>query len=374
MRLLFGVFVAAFAVAAGAQDAFSGIEQTVVFRAGEDGYHTYRIPAVIRTKEDTLLAFCEGRKNNRRDHGDIDLVMKRSEDNGETWGPLEVVYEEGGTDEVTIGNPCPVVDERTGTIILPFCRDNDDVFVTKSTDDGVTWSDPVEITDSVKRDDWGWYATGPGVGIQLSRGEHAGRLVIPCDHREDTEDDSWMKKSHCFYSDDGGETWELGESVGAYTDECQAVELVDGRVMMNMRNYWAREGGQPDKAGMRVIAWSDDGVETWSELDFDEALDSPVCQASFLRYTTEEEHDANRVLFSNPADDKKRIKMTVRMSMDEGETWPVSRMLHEGPAAYSCLVVLPDLSIGCLYERGDKQAYETITFARFTRDWLEGGE
>ncbi|MFP4499717.1 MAG: sialidase family protein [Candidatus Hydrogenedentota bacterium] len=369
--LLAGLCIAS--MTSGIAASAAELMQTPVFTAGEEGYDTYRIPAVVCTPAGTLLAFCEGRKDNRRDHGDIDLVLKRSEDNGETWGPLELVYEEGGTAKITIGNPCPVVDQDTGTIWLPFCRDNDDVLVTKSTDDGKTWAEPVDVTDSVKPEGWTWYATGPGVGIQLERGPHAGRLVIPCDHRED-EDDRWMKKSHCFYSDDGGETWELGDSVAKYTDECQAVQLVDGRVLINMRNYWEREGGKPELGGMRALAWSDDGAATWSDLEFDDELPEPVCQASFLRYTTEAEHDANRVLFSNPASSEKRVKMTVRMSRDEGETWPVARTLYKGPSAYSCLVVLPDLRMGCLYERGARHSYETITFACFDREWLEAAE
>lgn len=370
-----------------AQD-FSGVEKTVVFRAQGDyetrneaveveEYAWYRIPAIVCTAEGTLLAFCEGRKTRVSDHGNIDLVLRRSEDLGKTWGPIEVVYEEGGAAKITIGNPCPVIDRSTGTIWLPFTRDNDHVFITKSEDDGRTWSEPVDVTSSVKAPGWTWYATGPGVGIQLERGPHAGRMVIPCDHRErkgGASNDEHVKKSHCFYSDDHGKTWILGESVGDYTDECQVVETVDGRLLINMRNYWGREGNRPDRAGKRVIAYSEDGGHSWGPLGFDETLISPICQASFLRYTTETNGGANRVLFSNPASTNRRHNLTVRMSLDEGKTWPVSRLLDDGHAAYSNLVVLPDNTIGCLYERGDNYAYETIVFARFTRAWLEGRE
>jgi sialidase-1 len=378
MRLIYlaamGLMLGA-AVAAQGQNPPDGIVQTVVFKAGSEGYAGYRIPAIVATGKGTLLAFCEGRKNDLRDHGDIDLVVKRSEDGGQTWGPLEIVYEEGETKNVTIGNPCPVIDRDSGTIWFPFCRDNDGVFVTQSADDGKTWAKPVEITASVKPKGWGWYATGPGVGIQLERGPNKGRMVIPCDHREkETADGPWLMKSHCFYSDDRGKSWVLGESVGLHTDECQAVELTDGRVLINMRNYWERTAKQKDKGGMRVIAWSTDGAASWSPLDFDKTLISPVCQASLLRYSTADELGANRLLFSNPASKTKRETMTVRMSLDEGKTWPISRVLHPGPSAYSCLVVLPDRSIGCLYERGKTKAYETITFARFPLNRLESGQ
>jgi len=139
------------ALAAAAND---DLRQTDVFVAGQDGYHTYRIPALVRTTKDTLLAFCEGRKNNRRDHGDLDLVLKRSSDGGRTWSRQQLVYEEGGSAEVTIGNPAPVVDQDTGVIWLPFCRDNDRVLMTHSTDDGLTWASPADITGDVKEPDW----------------------------------------------------------------------------------------------------------------------------------------------------------------------------------------------------------------------------
>jgi sialidase-1 len=337
-----------------------------VFTSGKEGYHTFRIPALIVTPGGTLLAFCEGRKTSRSDHGDLDLVLKRSTDGGKTWGPLELVYEEGGTKKITIGNPCPVVDESTGVLWLPFCRDNDDVLVMSSKDEGKTWSKPVDITAAVKKKGWTWYATGPGVGIQLRHGPHKGRLLIPCDHRERAAGGE-AKYSHAFYSDDHGKTWQLGENVGLDTNECQAVELADGTVMMNMRNYAPRHKGQ------RAVALSKDGGRTWGALSYDEALIEPVCQASFLRYTGAGK-GKDRILFSNPASKRSRDHLTIRLSYDEGKTWPVARVLHAGPSAYSCLTVLPDRSIGCLYEAGEKSAYETICFARIDLDWLTGGK
>jgi sialidase-1 len=143
--------------------------------------------------------------------------------------------------------------------------------------------------------------------------------------------------------------------------------------MMNMRNYWERDGGEPAKGRKRAIATSGDGGETWSELSFDDTLIEPVCQASFTRYSWPGENAKNRLLFSNPASTEARVKMTVRLSYDEGKTWPIAKLLHEGPAAYSCLAALPDRQIGCLYERGAEHSYETISFARFTLRWLSAG-
>ncbi len=333
--------------------------QVDVFVGGQEGYHTFRIPALLRTKDATLLAFCEGRKTGRGDHGDLDLVLKRSEDGGKTWSDLSLIYEEGGDAEVTIGNPCPVQDDTTGTIWLPLCRDNNEVLMMRSDDDGLTWSAPVDVTEQVKRPGWGWYATGPGVGIQLHHGAHAGRLVIPCDHREPV-DGKQVMMSHCFYSDDRGTSWQLGDSVASHTDECQVVELADGRLLINMRNYWARSGGQPARGGMRAIAHSTDGGESWSELQFDSTLIEPICQASLVAGRGARGTSQPPLFFSNPASKTKRIRLTLRMSRDGGKTWPFAKMIHQGAAGYSSLAVLSDDRIGCLYECDD---YKRITYA-----------
>ncbi|MBO0800192.1 MAG: exo-alpha-sialidase, partial [Blastocatellia bacterium] len=213
-----------------------------VFEAGQDGYHTYRIPSLIVSPKGTLIAVCEGRKDGRGDSGDIDLVMKRSFDNGATWSQLQLIDDDG---ENTTGNPTMVVDRKTGVIWLLITRNPGNykeseivdglssgsrtVWVLKSGDDGATWSKPVEITQSVKKRDWTWYATGPGIGIQLK----SGRLVIPCNH---TEAGTKVSSSHVIYSDDHGATWKLGGSAGADTNESQVIERADGTLLLNMRN------------------------------------------------------------------------------------------------------------------------------------------
>lgn len=334
-----------------------------VFVRGENGYHTYRIPALLVTQAGTLLAFCEARKNSASDAGDIDLVVKRSSDMGRTWSPMQIIWDDGGN---TIGNPCPVVDQTTGTIWMPFCRNNDRVFMTKSTDDGLTWSAPVEITSTVKLTNWHWYATGPGVGIQLEKGPHAGRMVIPCDNTARDANNNTVWSSHIIYSDDHGATWQLGGIITPNMNECQVVELADGRLMMNMRN------SDRSKTN-RAVATSEDGGMTWSAITWDSTLVEPICQASFLRYTHANDFGKSRLLFSNPATTSSRTRMTVRLSYDEGQTWPVAKLLHAAAAAYSCLSVLPDHTIGCLYEAGASSPYETITFARFSLPWLTDG-
>jgi sialidase-1 len=345
---------------------------TEVFIGGEGAYHTYRIPSAIVTPNGTLLAFAEGRKADAADAGDIDLVLRRSRDGGRTWTPLQRIGDNGPN---TFGNPCAVVDARTKTVWLLTTqnrgtdREKDIIDGTSagtrtvsamhSQDDGATWSMPVEITASVKASDWTWYATGPGIGIQT----RSGRLVIPANHAEAK---SGIHRSHIFFSDDNGKSWTLGASADPGTNESQVVELADGRLLLNMRNHPAK----PEN--FRMIAITEDGGKTLSPAAPDRTLIEPPAQASLIRFSTAQGQDRNRLLFANPAS-RSRERLTVRLSYDEGGTWPVSRVIHHGPAAYSSLVVLPDRSIGVLFERGDRSPYERITFARFPLEWLEHG-
>ncbi len=346
------------------------LTQTDLFVSGKGGYHTYRIPALITTKKGTLLVFCEGRKSSRSDDGDNDMLLRRSTDGGKTWRPTQLVYEEGGDAVITIGNACPVVDEITGTIWLTMNRKNDRILISHSDDDGQSWAKPSDITDQVKKPAWGWYATGPGVGIQLKLGKHKGRLIIPCDHRK-TKSRSGPSSSHVIYSDDHGKTWHLGGLVGDHSNECQVVELPDGTLMLNARNHYGRSGKRPDLAKRRIVSTSRDGGMTWSKLTFDETLIEPQCQASLIGYPRKSNGGLGWLIFSNPASKSGRQRMTVRMSYDSGKTWPVSKLLYEGSAAYSCLTVLPDGRVGIIYERDNTTR---LTFSTFAIEWLKGSE
>jgi sialidase-1 len=340
-----------------------------LFAAGANGYHTYRIPAMVATSAGTVLAFCEGRMDSSADSGDIDLLIRRSGDHGKTWSEQQVVWDDGPN---TCGNPAPVVDRVTGTIWLfstwnlgsdseraiidGTSRDTRRVYALHSQDDGKTWSPPRELTHDVKQADWTWYATGPGAGIQLEQGPHAGRLIIPCDHIERATKHYY---AHVLYSDDHGAHWQLGGRTPEHqVNECQVVALQDGRLMLNMRNY-------DPKQTYRQVAFSADGGTTWSGQSFDNTLVEPICQASIRRA-------GDHIVFSNPADTTARVRMTVRVSHDDGKTWPEAHVLHEGPSAYSDLAELADGSVACLYEAGEHSPYASIVFAALPADWREG--
>ncbi len=337
-------------------------EQTAVYVSGKDGYHTYRIPAIVRTNADTLLTLCEGRKNSRADDGDIDLLLKRSRDGGRTWGKTRLVHEEGGSAEITIGNPCPVVDRTTGTVHLLFTRNNQRAFHTTSTDDGATWSPPTEITRVIQGAAFRWarLGSGPGHGIQLQRGPRKGRLLMPV----------WLNerkgrsyRAAVVHSDDGGRTWHTGGVVGPEvkdTNECMAFETADGALCLNMRAKGLKK---------RSVAWSRDGGATFSKPEPVDALIGPTCQASVLGLPGK----GDRFAFANPASTK-RQRMTLRLSTNSGRTWSAGKVLHAGPAAYSDLVMIDDATIGCLYEAGKKHPYEQIVFARVPRSRLASGK
>ena len=364
--------LAIFCVVAGSISAKPS--ESDVFVSGKDGYHTFRIPSVVLTTKGTLLAFCEGRKNNRSDTGNIDLVMKRSTDGGKSWSPMSMVWNDGPN---TCGNPCPVVDQKTGTIHLlltwnsgkvheskiqpGFGEDSRRVFVSSSTDDGNSWTKPKEITAATKKKDWTWYATGPGAGIQIEKGGHAGRLVIPCDHKTEANGDRSFR-SHVIYSDDHGKTWQLGGiAPKPMVNECEVVELSYDRLLLNMRNY--------DKSiRARQVCFSKDGGLTWESQRHDKKLIEPTCQASIRRLRWPTEEHSGVILFSNPGSTNKRDKLTIRASYDDGATWKHSRVLYSGGSAYSCLVILKNQDIGNLYE---KDGYKRIVFTRFDMDWVE---
>lgn len=340
---------------------------TYIFESGTEGYSSFRIPAIVTTNSGKLLAFAEGRVNGRSDTGDIDLVMKSSTDEGKTWGPLNVIWNDG---ENVCGNPAPVVDRETDEIYLLMTwnlgedRERDiialtskntrRVFVCSSDNDGETWSSPTEITNSTKQENWTWYATGPCHGIQLKHEENKGRLVVPCDH---IEANTKKYYSHIIYSDDHGKTWKLGGTTPQdQVNECTVAELPDGKLVLNMRNY-----DRTKKS--RKVSFSNDGGLTWSNIQADSALIEPICQASLLL------SEKNQTLyFSNPANTNGRINMTLKSSTNLGKNWKTVKVLNSGASAYSDLTLINTNTLGCLYEGGKFNPYEGIVFTTIKTD------
>jgi sialidase-1 len=340
--------------------------QENLFVSKTGGYDTYRIPALAVTPKGTVLAFAEGRKTSSADFGDVDLVWRRSTDGGKTWSPMRLLHEEGGDAPITIGNPCVVTDRDTGAVLLLFCRNNRDVFITRSRDDGLSWSRPENITPQVKTDpEWTWYATGPGIGIQLERGPHRGRLVIPCDHR--LRGDLIGSYAHVIYSDDHGKTWKAGGSAPYGSNECQVIERGDGTLYLSIRRAENNDGSD------RAVSLSTDGGLTWSGLEYDKTLHTPRAQAGLLRFTPPGETKPI-VLFTSPVHPRARWRLTARLSPDDGRTWPHARVIHILRAAYSSLGVLPDGTLLCLYEGGQEHYKENIRLARFSLDWVRAGD
>ncbi len=349
-----------------------------VYESGMGGYHGFRIPAALVTDKGTVLAFAEGRPKSLADAGGNDLVLRRSADGGRTWSDLQVIAEDGPH---SLNTPCVVQVRETKRIILFYHRypagtneasieqglEGDRIcraFMITSDDDGRTWSSPQDITSQVKRPTVVTsFSTGPGIGIQLRRGPHEGRIVMVTNQQGPRR--QW--NLFAIYSDDGGDSWSYGQlapnPTKGWGNEVQAVELADGAVMLNARV----QGG----AKCRKIATSSDGGETWTPLREEPLLIEPVCQGSLFRLSDPLDGRRSRILFSNPASQASRRNGTVRLSYDEGKTWPVSRVLYPGAFAYSSLTALPDGTIGCLFEADQ---YQKIRFARFTLDWLTQGQ
>jgi sialidase-1 len=382
------------------------IEKQNLFTVGEDpAYNLYHIPGIVVTANGTALAWCEARKRSAgvSDWDDIRILLRRSTDDGKTWTPPQSIAKVEGPkrknpfamrmknvdpNDVTYNNPVLIAD-RDGTVHMLFCLEYERAFYQRSSDDGVTWSAPVEITtafDAFKKHyDWKVIATGPNHSIQL----RTGRLVVPV----------WLSTGEggnahrpsvtaTIFSDDQGKTWKAGDIAVPCTEqwinpnETVAVELNDGSVMLNVRSE--------SKANRRITTTSPDGATRWSAPRFDDALLEPVCMAGIVRYA----YSGKRLLlFSNPhnLDGKPGAKVepggfrlrknvSIKISPDEGSTWPVNKLIEDGPSMYSDVAVTPRGTILCFYGRSLQSgstsgigffAGGVLTLARLNLEWLE---
>lgn len=334
-----------------------------VYVGGESHVPVYRIPALAVSTKGTLLAFAEGRPT-MRDNGQNEIVLKRSTDGGRTWGAAKTLYVENG---ISPNNPCATVvatGPRAGRIILMFQRYplgigegdvGEGLFGARSCrsaeihsdDDGVTWSAPRDLTEQVKRPKGVTsIASGPGVGIQLRQGRNAGRLVVPFNQGPRG---AW--RVYAALSDDGGDTWRMGDLAPdggkGRANEVQLVETTGGELLMVAR--------QENGGGARKVTRSTDGGEHWSKLVDDPSLPCPSCMGGIAAITPE------RLVFTGPNSRRERKDGTAWFSFDGGRTWPTAQAIYGGVFAYSQPALLPDGSVGVLFER---DGYRRITLAR----------
>ncbi len=383
------------------------LEKLDLYQAATDGYALYRIPGMVVTAKGTVLAYCEARRTGKSDWDTIDILLRRSTDGGKTWSPPVKISDVPGPhvknpvalekklatpEDVTYNNAVAFPD-RDGSVHLLYCLEYSRCFYLRSDDDGVTWSKPNEITaafDKFRPEyDWKVIATGPAHGIQLKNG----RLVVPIWMSTGTGGHAHRPSvTSVLYSDDHGATWVRGDIAVPNTEEwvfpneTVIVELVDGRVMLNVRTE--------SKTHRRLAVYSRDGATKWSRPRFDEALLEPICMASIARFSARPANDKNRILFANPDNlerldgkaepgkSRDRRNLSIKLTYDEGKTWPVNKPLEPGYSAYSDLAVLPDGTILCLYERGRESdavskkatSYAYLTLARFNLEWLTDGK
>lgn len=334
-------------------------EFNYIYNQGTDGFELYRIPAIVKSKSNTLLVFAEARKaRSNGDSGDIDLVVKRSSDNGKTWSKQITIWND---EQNTCGNPVPIVDDRGrihllmtwnfqtdkwGAITNGTGEDSRRPYYTYSDDDGITWAQPVEITSSVKKEKWDWYATGPCHGIQIQKGIHKGRLVAP-NYFTTRESGKVTSYSHIIYSDDYGKTWKPGEPtpVGG-VGECSVAEIGEGTLMLNMR---------ADEGFYRKSCTSIDGGLTWSSPQISIDQIDCKCQGSILSI-------GGAVFLSNAASATERINMTIKKSTDNGKNWKGQYTVYEGNSGYSDIVELSDSQIAIIYEGGEKRYTDGLAF------------
>jgi sialidase-1 len=377
------------------------LEKQDLFITGEDpAYNLYHIPGVVVTAKGSILAWCEARKRPTgvSDWDDIRILLRRSTDDGKTWSaprsiasvdgpkeknPFALLMKNVDPADVTYNNPVMIAD-KDGTIHMLFCLEYMRCFYQRSTDDGLTFTAPVEITsvfDAFKKVyNWKVLATGPNHSIQLKNG----RLVVPVWLSTGTGGNAHRPSvTATIYSDDQGKTWKAGEIAVPCTEEwinpneTVAIELNDGRVMLNVRSE--------SKAHRRLITTSTDGATNWSTPKFDSALLEPICMAGIVRYNY---GGKNLILFSNPDNlakekgkeepgkNRDRKNVSIKISGDEGQTWSANKTLEPGPSMYSDIAVTPTGSILCFYGRsGDNKggaafAGGRLTMARFNLEWL----
>jgi hypothetical protein len=360
--------VASVAASAGTQPLLT---HTDVFVSGQNGYHTYRIPAVEAAPDGSIIALAEARKYNADDPGfgkqEIDLVYKRSTNNGASWSPMTVLEHAG--EFWSAANPATLVDRTNGRLWVFYLRSRPGCSTDTSrpgTDDlqtiarwsdtsGQTWSEPVDLTTAGRDlNDKAWRVSVPGPGGAIQT--RTGRLIVPM----------WKMPSGNFavFSDDHGRTWQRSQFVPGKQggDENQIVELADGRLLMDIRQ---------NSGPHRWLAESADGGRTWAEPRPGLTVTPVMCAIERFTLKTAGD-DGDCIIWTAPKGPERR-RLVIRSSDDEGKSFANERLISDDYAAYSDLTILQDKTIGILWERGVERGYQRITFTRLNREWLDMG-
>lgn len=349
---------------------------------GENGFANYRITALAVTNEGDILASYDGRPTAKDSPGPNSILQRRSTDGGITWEE-QTLIQQGKTEVPIVGysDPSYIVDRETGDIFNFHVKSFDRGFINSqpgvdpnnrnviqaevsvSRDNGHTWEHDVITSDITSDPGWRSRFAASGQGIQLKYGEHAGRLIQQYTIINGAGDFQAVS----VYSDDHGQNWQAGEPVGVGMDENKTVELSDGRVMLNSRDS--------KRSGYRKVAISEDGGITYGPVTVDRELPDPANNASIVRaYPNAREGSANAkvLLFSNAASNipGQRVNGTIRMSFDDGKTWPASKVFQPEGMSYSTLATLPNGDIGLLYE--PEAGFGGIRYAAFNLAWLGG--
>ena len=332
-------------------------------------FESVRIPNVVVATDGTVLAFAKSGR-----------LLRRSEDGGNTFSPVQEVGPEAGGSAI--------VDENTGDVMVVNPAGP---YLCRSRDHGKTWSKE-EIV--VKPNPLG-HGDPDGItahtacsesGVTLRYGKHKGRLLMPARVQppKANNDQEWWPYNYntAIYSDDGGKTWQTSAPVQSGTGEGTLAELSDGRIYYNSRSHMSVDH-------RRRIAWSHDGGEMFVDWRVSEYLyevgqpfyfkygtkPSYGCNAGLVRLPLEATGGKDVLLFSTPDDPGgTRVRMTVWASFDGAETWPVKRLVNESHSAYSSLAAAPDGTIYLLFEQGKKKLYDSIALARFNLAWLTEGQ
>ncbi|MDR6944272.1 sialidase family protein [Mucilaginibacter pocheonensis] len=342
------------------------------------GYYTTRIPSIVITKSGTLVAFCEARATGYGDWSGIDILARRSKDGGKTWDTPKVIVKR--EESKPAGNGVPIMDNDGHTIHFLFVKDYGRCFYMKSVDEGLTWSEPVDITYAFEKYipeyDWKVLATGPGHAIQLKNG----RLVVSVWMSDDKKRAHRPSCISTIYSNDHGKTWNRGDIVANTSDqiinpsESTLIQLKDGRVMMNTRTE--------SKEQRRLISYSRDGFSHWTKPVFNDDLFDPVCMGSMIRAGTGKRKLAGPIIFINPdyrnIPGEGRRHLMAKVSFDEGATWPVNKVIEPGSAGYSDLTIENDGTVYILYETRDglppikvvTPHYYQIVLKRYDLNWF----